>query len=39
VPLPIEKFCATPSSSICRYCNFQELCFDKKRASPSGNVF
>jgi hypothetical protein len=39
VPLPMEKFCATPSSSICRYCNFQELCFDKKNAPQNQGAF
>lgn len=26
-PLPIDKFPMTPSTGICRFCNFQELCF------------
>jgi hypothetical protein len=32
VPLPMESFPATPSASLCRFCNFQELCFPKKNA-------
>jgi hypothetical protein len=30
VPLDIESFPKSPSESLCRYCNFQELCFSKK---------
>jgi hypothetical protein len=39
VPVEMEKFNPTPSNAICRYCNFQELCFDKKNTSPSRDVF
>ena len=39
VPRPMEEFAPTPSSAICRYCNFQELCFDKKNTPPSKGVF
>jgi len=35
IPLPIEKFPETPSTTICKYCNYQELCFDKlKKEMP-----
>lgn len=27
IPLPIDNFPKTPSTNICKYCNFQELCF------------
>jgi hypothetical protein len=39
VPKPMEEFTPTPSPSVCRYCNFQELCFDKKNAPPAGDAF
>ena len=39
IPLPMENFAPTPSSPICRYCNFQELCFDKKNASLKRDAF
>jgi hypothetical protein len=39
IPRSMEEFAPTPSPSVCRYCNFQELCFDKKNASPAGNAF
>jgi hypothetical protein len=39
VPRPMEEFVPTPSISLCRYCNFQELCFDKKNASRERDAF
>jgi hypothetical protein len=40
IPLPIDSFPMTPSSHVCSYCNFQELCFPKKEAlSPIRNEF
>jgi hypothetical protein len=32
VPRPIEGFPQAPSKAICKFCNFQELCFGKKNA-------
>lgn len=36
IPLPIDNFSKTPSTNICKYCNFQELCFPeiKQQANP-----
>jgi hypothetical protein len=35
IPKPIEQFPASPSPSLCRHCNYQELCFpDTKSATP-----
>lgn len=31
IPLPIDKFPKTPSEHICKYCNFQELCFPERK--------
>jgi len=39
IPLPLSEFPATPSPNMCRYCNFQELCFDKKKASDTSDAF
>lgn len=30
IPHPIEKFPKTPSEMICKYCNYQELCFPNR---------
>ena len=38
-PRPIEEFPTTPSQAICRYCNFQELCFGKKNAPGAPGAF
>jgi CRISPR/Cas system-associated exonuclease Cas4 (RecB family) len=35
VPKPMDVFPMAPSESICRYCNYQELCFpDRKHITP-----
>jgi len=39
VPKPIEEFPKTPSQAICRFCNFQELCFGKKNAPEKPGAF
>ncbi len=39
VPKSIEAFPKTPSQSICRFCNFQELCFGKKNAPGEPSAF
>jgi hypothetical protein len=39
IPLAMEAFTPTPSTSLCRYCNFQELCFDKKNAPLDRDAF
>jgi hypothetical protein len=38
-PKPIEEFPLTPSQAICRFCNFQELCFGKKNAPGKPGAF
>ncbi len=38
LPLPIEKFPKTPSKMICRYCNYQELCFPEIMEHTAGNL-
>jgi CRISPR/Cas system-associated exonuclease Cas4 (RecB family) len=39
LPKPIEAFPQTPSKAICRFCNFQELCFGKKNAPAVPGAF
>ncbi len=39
VPKPLEEFPQTPSPAVCRYCNFQELCFGKKNAPGAPGAF
>jgi hypothetical protein len=38
-PKPVEEFPRTPSQTICRFCNFQELCFGKKNAPGLPGAF
>ena len=38
IPLPIDKFPKTPSTNICKYCNFQELCFPETKHQTSDSV-
>ncbi|MBD3345335.1 MAG: hypothetical protein GF401_09765 [Chitinivibrionales bacterium] len=33
IPLPIDNFPQSPSPSVCKYCNFQELCFPERKPS------
>jgi|WetSurMetagenome_2_1015567.scaffolds.fasta_scaffold00048_28 hypothetical protein len=39
LPKPIEAFPMTPSNGVCRFCNFQELCFGKKNAPAEAGAF
>jgi CRISPR/Cas system-associated exonuclease Cas4 (RecB family) len=39
IPKPIEEFPQTPSETICRFCNFQELCFGKTNAPGCPSAF
>ena len=39
MPRPIEDFPLTPSENICKYCNFQELCFPNKNAPGCPDAF
>ena len=31
IPLPAEEFPKTPTAGICKFCNFQELCFPESK--------
>lgn len=33
IPRPMDAFAMTPSETICRYCNYQELCFPRGRTT------
>jgi CRISPR/Cas system-associated exonuclease Cas4 (RecB family) len=39
IPLPMASFPKNPSSSICPYCNYQELCFPEKKYRPAVQEF
>jgi CRISPR/Cas system-associated exonuclease Cas4 (RecB family) len=39
IPLPIVEFPMTPSQSLCKFCNYQELCFGKKNAPGKPSAF
>ena len=37
IPRPIKHFPKTPSKTICRYCNYQELCFPEIMKHTTGS--
>ncbi len=39
IPLPMDNFPCSPSSSLCRFCNFSELCLGKKSAPSNEGAF